>query len=118
MYLEATFPDNIDSEMLFETKLVPCVIKVAEEFHIHFCDPLVNVSGVVKGWEKKELNKRCPAKGGGKYLHHRHAQVTLKPTEPDKFEIVDMNFFSPGLGWLEIVQNSLLAEPGKWGRNE
>ncbi|MCH0726119.1 hypothetical protein K9U74_33320, partial [Pseudomonas aeruginosa] len=70
MKLRIEFPKDIRTGYLLRQERIPCLCKVSKEFEISFSDTIPESSGVVLEWNRKELELRAIAGGGGRYTHY------------------------------------------------
>ena len=78
MILNIRFPDNLDTEILLEKGDIPCVCRVSNIFEVEFIRPLNTIAlGTVDEWDLREIGYRVPGRGGGKYIYHNFAKISL-----------------------------------------
>ncbi|WP_073222825.1 hypothetical protein [Massilia sp. CF038] len=111
MKLNIEILKNLATDQLLEQENIPCFCRVAQEFEIIFQDPFPEVVGVVSDWDRRELEKRAPAGGGGKYTHYTNGMVTLKEIGINQYEIKNLSLFNRISGWSSIIENGIYAAP-------
>ncbi|WP_072412243.1 hypothetical protein [Pseudomonas sp. NFACC04-2] len=116
MKLKIEFPKNLVTDELLGQKRIPCVCKIASEFEVFFAETIPESSGVVLGWDRKELELRAVAGAGGQYTHHASGLITLKDIGGGVYEIIDLEMFYRSFGWCAILRDGEYAPPGEfWG---
>jgi hypothetical protein len=119
MKLNIIFPENLTAVNLLRQKMIPCVCMVAgADFSISFREPLIEASGTVVEWDRKELEERALAGAGGRYSHYKHAQISLRPLGDNFYSIIDLSLFYSDVGWCPVIINGGLAPPGKFWDEE
>ena len=117
--LNIEFEKNLLTEELVLQKKIPCLCRVSKDFEIVFKDPLPEAVGVVHGWDRAMLEQRAMAGAGGKYTHYGYGLLTLKSIKENVYEITDLDFFSTGFGWCQILIDSEYGPPGNfWDDDE
>ncbi|WP_074924326.1 hypothetical protein [Delftia lacustris] len=114
MKLHIRFPQNLITVDLLKQKQIPCLVRISNEFEVIFFDTVPDVSGIVYGWDRDELERRAVASGGGEYTHSARSLITLMREENDIYQIVDLKMFYRSFGWCAVVKNGQYADPGKF----
>lgn len=120
MKLHLDLPKNLMSRALVLQNSIPCTCRVSNVFEIALLEPLVEVHGVVEGWDAKEIAQRAPAGAGGKYTHCRPGLVTLQEVDQKLFEVRALSMFYESFGWLAVVVDGEYATPNAdiWDKEE
>ena len=118
MKIHISFPKNIITEDLLSQDKIPCLCKVSREFEIFFFDSNPQVSGVVADWDRGELELRAVPSVGGQFTHNACSLITIKPIEPDVYEVVHLEMFNRSFGWCVVIAAGAYAEPGKFWDEE
>ncbi len=109
MTLIANFPDDLRTDILLESKLVPCICRISGEFEAEFLPPLFNESvfGFIQNWDVEKLHSRVVPCVGGNCYSINHAQITLSSFKKGIFQIEELIFFTPGeeFGWHPVILN-------------
>ncbi|NBF04897.1 hypothetical protein GV819_21665 [Pseudomonas sp. Fl5BN2] len=85
-------------------------------FEICFSDTVPESSGIVLEWDRKELESRAVAGGGGQYTHYANSLIALKEIESGLYQIIDLDMFYPGFGWCEVLKKGEYSlSSGFWG---
>lgn len=118
MKLKIYFPADLRTEDLLQQKKIPCLCKISKEFEVVFSDTVPHSSGVVAEWDRKELELRAVAGGGGKYTHYANSLITLKSVGDNLYEIIDLQMFYTSFGWCEVLKEGKYAPPGDFWDEE
>ncbi len=114
MILTIDFPQDLRTEALLQQVRIPCLCKVATEFAISFSVTVPPSEGVVSGWDRRELELRVVAGGGGEYTHYSQGLITLEAVGQGAYRIIDLEMFYTGFGWCAVIKDGEYAEPGKF----
>ena len=87
---------------------------MGKDFEVLFQHPLPEAIGVVLGWDRKLLEERAVAGGGGRYTHYEFGMITLVEDQPNVYRIIDLAFFYTSFGWCQILANGEYSAPGKF----
>lgn len=118
MNLNISFPDDMRTDQLLMQQRIPCLCKIAKAFEISFSDTVPESSGTVFDWDRKELEARAVAGGGGRYTHYANALITLMKIAPNTYEIIHLEMFYTLYGWCTIVEDGEYAPPGDFWDEE
>ncbi|WP_151800064.1 hypothetical protein [Acinetobacter nosocomialis] len=111
--IEVNFPDNLYTQMIFESKKLPCLCKISKEFFIDFLVSHPQVSGKVLNWKFRDIDLRIPAGAGGEYLHYKYGLITISNKQDNIYIIDDLEMFALGFGWGKIIENRNYADVPK-----
>ena len=67
LQVQVKFVDDLHTENMLKTAQIPCLCKIAKNFEIDFLVAYPQVTGIVTGWDYKELALRVGAGAGGEY---------------------------------------------------
>ena len=87
LQVQAKFEDDLHTENMLKTSQIPCLCKIAEKFEIDFLVAYPQVTGLVIGWDYKEIDLRVSAGAGGEYLHYKYGLITISKLEDDLHKI-------------------------------
>ena len=87
LQVQAKFEDDLHTENMLKTSQIPCLCKIAEKFEIDFLVAYPQVTGLVIGWDYKEIDLRVSAGAGGEYLHYKYGLITISKLEDDLYII-------------------------------
>ncbi|MDK1397490.1 hypothetical protein [Pseudomonas protegens] len=118
MKLRIEFPEDLRTEQLLRQVRIPCLCKISENFEICFSDTVPESSGIVLEWDRKELESRAVAGGGGQYTHYANSLITLKDVGSGVYQIIDLDMFYTRFGWCEVLKNGEYASPGDFWDEE
>ncbi|MDH0650327.1 hypothetical protein N5D48_26105 [Pseudomonas sp. GD03858] len=118
MKLNITFPENLITNELLGQKLIPCVCKISKEFEVSFSETVPESSGLVSDWDRKELELRALAGGGGRYTHHANSLITLEKISESSYKIIDLEMFYRSYGWCAVIRGGEYAPPGDFWDEE
>ncbi|MDP1979221.1 hypothetical protein [Undibacterium sp.] len=119
MHLKIEMPKNLVAEELVLQKNIPCYCRIAREFEIIFQSPLPEARGLVLEWDRKLLEERALAGGGGDYTHAANGMISIEEVGTNLYKIHDLAFFYTEFGWCQILLNGEYATPGKfWDDDE
>jgi hypothetical protein len=92
-------------------KVISRVCRISNTFEIEFIRPLRTVGlGVVEKWNLKEIGFRVPGYGGGRYIYHHFAIVSLNKFGIDSYEITDLSLYCEGRGWCSVISGGEFTE--------
>lgn len=103
--VQVKFENNLYTEMMLETKRVPCLCRISDKFYIDFLESIPSVTGQVINWKLEDIDKRVPAAAGGKYLHHKYGLITLVHIRENIYVIETLEMFARGIGWVQIIDH-------------
>lgn len=103
MRLKIEIPNNLTNSRLLQQVDIPCVCYIGKSFEIHLESPLSPTTGVIDDWDRKALEERAPAGAGGLWTHCRHGRMTLRSASEGVYEIMNLDMFYEGHGWLPII---------------
>ncbi|WP_169315892.1 hypothetical protein, partial [Pseudomonas syringae] len=112
MKLKIDFPKSMITDELLGQKRIPCFCKVSKEFEISFSDTVPESSGVVSGWDRRELELRAVAGAGGRYTHFANGLITLQKIDEDVYKIIDLEMFYRSYGWGTVLRGGGYTPPG------
>ncbi|MGN2436276.1 hypothetical protein [Pseudomonas syringae] len=118
MKLKIDFPKSMITDELLGQKRIPCFCKVSKEFEISFSDTVPESSGVVSGWDRRELELRAVAGAGGRYTHFANGLITLQKIDEDVYKIIDLEMFYRSYGWCPVLRGGEYAPPGDFWDEE
>jgi hypothetical protein len=118
MKLNICFPENMRTEQLLEQERIPCFCKISKEFEISFSDVVSKASGFVSEWDRRELELRAIAGGGGQYTHYANSLITLRMIEPNVYRIVELEMFYASFGWCVVLKDGEYAPLGDFWDEE
>lgn len=118
MKLNIDFPENMITDDLLLQERIPCLCKISKEFEISFSDTVPESSGVVSEWDRKELELRAIAGGGGKYTHYANSLITLQKIEGNVYKIIGLEMFYTIFGWCVVLKDGEYAPPGDFWDEE
>jgi hypothetical protein len=105
LQVQVKFVDDLHTENMLKTAQIPCLCKIAKNFEIVFLVAYPQVTGIVTGWDYKELALRVGAGAGGEYLHYNYGLLTISKLKDDSYIIENLSMFESGSGWLPVIEN-------------
>lgn len=118
MKLRLEFPDNLITSELLMQELIPCLCKVSDDFEVTFFDTSPQVTGVMEGWDRDELELRAISSIGGKFTHNACSRVTIKQVADDLYDVVHLEMFYRSYGWCVVMRDGRYAEPRQFWDEE
>lgn len=118
MKLNIDFPKKMITDELLRQERIPCFCKVSNEFEISFSDTVPESSGVVSGWNRRELELRAVAGAGGRYTHLANGLITLQKVDEGVYKILDLEMFYRSYGWCAVLRGGEYAPPGDFWDEE
>ncbi|WP_339493071.1 hypothetical protein [Pseudomonas sp. EA_15y_Pfl2_R67] len=118
MKLNIDFPKNMITDELLRQERIPCFCKVSKKFEISFSDTVPESSGVVSGWDRRELELRAVAGAGGRYTHFANGLITLQKVDEGVYKILDLEIFYRSYGWCAVLRGGEYAPPGDFWDEE
>lgn len=109
LQVQAKFEDDLHTENMLKTTQIPCLCKIAENFEIDFLVTYPLVTGIVTGWEYKEIDLRVSAGAGGEYLHYKYGLITISKLEDNLYIIENLSMFESVRGWLSVIENRMYS---------
>jgi len=111
MILNIEFERNFFTESIVKNKFIPCVCRIKGLiFTVEFSRPLMAAIGSIQDFNLQDICDRYSAAAGGEYTHYCFGEISLNYLFDDSFEIIDLKFFDEIYGWINIVENSVLAD--------
>ncbi|WP_157760047.1 hypothetical protein [Delftia acidovorans] len=115
MILNIEFKENFFIESIIKNKFIPCVCRVKGlSFTVEFSRPLkMMAAGYIPNFNLQDICDRYSAAAGGEYAHYCFGEIGLNYLSDSSFEVIDLKFFDEIYGWINIIENSVLAEKFK-----
>ena len=115
MILNIEFEENFFMESIIKNKFIPCVCRVKGlNFTVEFSRPLkMMATGYIPNFNLQDICDRYSAAAGGEYTHYCFGEISLNYLSDSSFEVIDLKFFDEIYGWINIIENSVLAEKFK-----
>ncbi|POA56494.1 MULTISPECIES: hypothetical protein [unclassified Pseudomonas] len=118
MNLSIEFPSDMRTEQLLRQVRIPCLCRISSKFEVSFSDTVPISYGVVLEWDRKELELRAVAGGGGQYTHYANSLITLREIKANLYKIIDLEMFYTDFGWCVVLKDGEYAPPGNFWDEE